>query len=95
MQLSDALTHQPRLGLLGLESDMSKQIEQYTVKADEATGEWLDEPEYVGMVEESEWHAKQDTDTTHFDTYEAPIKDEADWPTGYTETRAIEVIWVS
>lgn len=73
---------------------MSKQLKQYTVEADKNTGEWLGDPVFVGMVDESEWHAKQDTDDLHFDTYEEPIKDETDWPTGDTETRAIEVVWV-
>ena len=62
---------------------MSKQIQQYTVKADRETGEWVEEAKHVGAVELSAWHAKQDTAAAHFDTYEFE-----------GETRAIEVVWV-
>ncbi len=62
---------------------MSKQIQQYTVKADRETGEWVEEAKHVGVVELSAWHAKQDTAEAHFDTYE--FED---------ETRAIEVVWI-
>lgn len=74
---------------------MGKQVKQYTVKADANTGEWLGTPEYVGMVDESDWSDADDTDDKHFDTYEVQIKDETGWPTNETETRAIEVVWVS
>ena len=57
-------------------------LDRYTVCADRATGEWLGEPELLDQVEEREWHASQDTEDTHFDTYEAE-----------DGTRAIEVVW--
>lgn len=74
---------------------MGKQIKQYTVEACANTGEWLDEPEYVGLVDESTWSDKNDTNERHFDTYEVQIKDETGRPTLDTETRAIEVVWVA
>ena len=55
---------------------------QYKVEADAATGEWLGEVEFVDFVEAAAWNAKNDTDSSHFDTYE-----END------ETRAVEVVW--
>ena len=67
---------------------MSKQVDQYTVKADSITGEWLGEPEFVGVVALADWHQKVDTDTTHFDTYEVPAEDGVG-----SITRAIEVVW--
>jgi hypothetical protein len=66
---------------------MTKQIDQYAVTADRNTGEWLDEPEYVGVVNLSEWNAKVDTDDVHYDCYEHPIDSTT------TVTRAIEVTW--
>lgn len=57
-------------------------IAQYQVQADRETGEWLGEPEYVGIVDRQEWLRRTDTDSAHFDTYE--VED---------ETRAIEVKW--
>jgi len=61
---------------------MSKQVQQYTVTADQETGEWIGQPEFVGVVALADWHKKQDTDAAHFDTYEHD-----------GETRAIEVVW--
>lgn len=69
-------------------------IKQYSVKADANTGEWIGEPEYVGMVDPAKWSSANDTAERHFDTYEVQIKDEAGWPTLDTETRAIEVVWM-
>ena len=66
---------------------MSKQVKQYTVKADAATGEWIGEPEYVTEVALNDWQKKVDTEAAHFDTYEVPADD------GGTTTRAIEVVW--
>ena len=66
---------------------MTKTYQHYQVAADRNTGEWLGEPEHVGTVEINEWREKQDTDTTHFDTYEHP------GGTIGTETRAIEVMY--
>lgn len=62
---------------------MTTTVQQYTVKADRETGEWIEEATHVGTVDLSDWHAKQDTADAHFDTYE--VND---------ETRAIEVVWV-
>lgn len=61
-------------------------LPQYTVLADADTGEWLEEPTYVGEVDRAAWNAKPDTTERHFDTYEAgdPLQ---------SETRAIEVVW--
>ncbi len=56
---------------------------QYKVEADKETGEWLGEAEFVDYVTRSEWNAKADTDTAHFDTYEEG-----------GQTRAIEVNWI-
>lgn len=67
---------------------MTKQVEQYRVMADPETGEWLDEPEYVGVVDLDEWHTRQDNHTVHFDTYEVSNEDDVT-----TTTRAIEVVW--
>lgn len=69
---------------------MSKQVEQYSVVADAATGEWIGEPEYVGQVELTDWGKRSDTDAVHFDTYEVPTDDGVS-----TITRAIEVVWQS
>ena len=57
---------------------------QYRVEADPVTGEWIKDAEFVDYVVRTEWNAKTDTETSHFDTYE-----END------ETRAIEVIWAA
>lgn len=67
---------------------MTKQVEQYRVMADPETGEWLGEPEYVGVVDLDEWHTKRDDHTVHFDTYEVSNEDDVT-----TTTRAIEVVW--
>ena len=74
---------------------MEKQIKQYHVEADANTGEWIGEPEYVGMIDESSWSSANDTEARHFDTYEVQIMDEQGFPTLDTETRAIEVVWVA
>lgn len=64
-------------------------IEQYSVYADGTTGEWLDEPAYVGMVDMDAWSRRPDTEAAHYDTYEVKSDD------GITTiTRAIEVLWV-
>lgn len=68
---------------------MSKKIDQYTVKADRKTGEWIGEPIFVSVVNQSEWSKLTDTDFSHFDTYEVPSDDGVS-----TITRAIEVVWV-
>lgn len=62
--------------------DVMSKVEQYTVKADLTTGEWIGEPEFVGVVDLTAWHAMQDTDTAHYDTYEHE-----------GVTRAIKVVW--
>ncbi|MBU6995915.1 hypothetical protein [Ferrovum myxofaciens] len=68
---------------------MKNTIAQYTVTADRTTGEWLEEPEYVGDVLVSDWNAKMDTADMHFDTCErftsAASVD--------SETCAIEITW--
>lgn len=55
-------------------------LPQYTVSADRATGEWIDDAEWVGYVVRDDWNAKTDTNEVHFDTYESD-----------DQTRAIEV----
>lgn len=55
---------------------------QYKVAADGETGEWIGDVEFIGYVTRSEWNAKTDTDSAHFDTYEEN-----------EQTRAIEVNW--
>lgn len=69
---------------------MSQQVQQFIVKADPQTGEWLGDPEYVGEVDLAAWNGKADNDAVHFDTYEAPADDGV-----CTVTRAIEVVWLS
>ena len=70
------------------ESSMSKQVQQYTVQADRATGEWIGEPRLIGTVDLGEWNQCQDTETAHFDTYEVRADDGVG-----TITRAVEIIW--
>jgi hypothetical protein len=64
------------------------QVQQFTVRADAETGEWIGEPEYVADVDLAQWLKKQDTDAAHFDTYEVDAGDKIN-----TVTRAIEVVW--
>lgn len=64
-------------------------IPQDIVHADRVTGEWIGEPAFVGLVEVAGWHAKQDTDDVHFDTYEALADDGVT-----TVTRAIQIVWM-
>lgn len=68
---------------------MDKRIDQYTVYADRNTGEWLDEPEFVSVVNQSDWDRRADTEDLHFDKYEVPGDDGVS-----TITRAIAVVWV-
>lgn len=63
-------------------------LKQYKVYSDRETGVRLHEPEYVGEVEESEWNKKNDTNESHFDTYEHFEENDH-----IGETRAIELIW--
>ena len=56
---------------------------QYKVEADKETGEWVGDVEFIDYVTRSEWNAKQDTEESHFDTYEED-----------GQTRAVEVVWV-
>lgn len=49
---------------------MDIEIDQYTVRADAQTGEWLGEPVFVGKVLESVWNKKTDTALVHYDRYE-------------------------
>jgi hypothetical protein len=72
---------------------MSKQIEQYAVAADAETGEWIGEPEFVGVVDSAEWNKREDTDATHYDTYEFFPVDEMGRQSIDSVTRAIEVTW--
>jgi len=60
--------------------DARDMLVQYSVTADCATGEWLSEPEEIGLVFADDWSKMIDTDAVHYDTYE---HDE--------ETRAVEV----
>lgn len=56
-----------------------KTLNQYTVNAAATTGEWVDEPIFVGTVDFAEWCKKTDTDTPELIN---------------GETRAIEVNWI-
>ncbi|WP_310613719.1 hypothetical protein [Limnohabitans sp.] len=49
---------------------MTKTLTQYEVQADPITGEWMTDPMRVGEVTASQWHAKTDTENSHFDTFE-------------------------
>ena len=72
-----------------------KMIKHYTVKADAVTGEWIGEAEYTGeLVDWNEHLMRADTESEHFDTYQAPVLDSTGWDTGMTETRAVTVEWV-
>lgn len=62
----------------------SRVYPQYEVDADPVTGEWIGDAVFVDYVMQSEWHAKTDTEKSHFDTYEAN-----------DETRAIEIVWAA
>lgn len=56
----------------------------YTVTANAETGEWITGALFAGRyIEKKAWHAKEDTDRFHFDTYEEA-----------GETRAVRVEWV-
>ena len=57
-------------------------LDIYKVQADRQTGAWLTEPEWVGTTTQAEWHARQDTDGVHYDTFELD-----------DTTCAIEVHW--
>jgi hypothetical protein len=73
------------------ESEMTK-IKQFRVQADSETGQWIEGTlEYVQMVDSAEWLSQPDTDERHYDTYE-PTTPDIDTE---SETRAIEVCWVS
>lgn len=70
-----------------------KMIEVFEVATDLETGEWLAQPTPTGeTVDWSDWNKKADTDSQHFDTYEAPIFDEYGDRIG-EETRALIVTW--
>lgn len=88
----DALTVDQKVALqveaFGEEGLGAGKVAQYTVKAVAETGEWIGDPEYVGVVTLADWHKKVDTAACHFDTYEVPADDGVS-----TITRAIEVVW--
>ncbi|TKD26448.1 hypothetical protein FBT96_00590 [Rhodobacter capsulatus] len=68
----------------------------YEVKADRETGEWIGEPQSTGeAVDFAEWCARKDTDTEHFDHYEASWNEINDFGDEMRkeETRALRVIW--
>ena len=62
-------------------SDMKR---VYRVSADPISGAWYEaEPApTVYFASEAEWHAQQDTEAVHYDTYEHE-----------GETRLLEVVW--
>ena len=63
----------------------TKTIKAYAVEADRVTGEWLDEPEYFGLVDEKKFDAKKDTKYKHYDGF---LNDD-------DEMCAIVITWVS
>ena len=71
----------------------------FQVEADAETGEWLNcTLAEIGKISEVDHHAKVDTDTTHFDTFELEptnvrfaTRENAEL--GRQETCAINVIW--
>lgn len=63
--------------------DSEAYIDTDEVRADRATGEWLDTPEFLEVIKLSAWLENEDDDSVHFDTYEVD-----------GETRGIVVRWV-